>query len=288
MTDRVLPSVLALVPTYNGDAFIAETLASLAAQDYPAFRILISDDASTDRTWELCAAFACRDARVAAVRQPVRRGWIGNSNALLARVDADYAFFAPHDDVFAPSYVSRLAAALTAAPDAVLAFADTMGGAPDGSRVRRTARTIVRPAGRLRRGLRYVIGVDWDRWTPFRGLVRAEALRRVGGLRSSRAGESDADGRWLFRLHLLGPFVRVSEVLCTKRYPAGRLSKSWSRSRRTMIARRAAYARDVLDADLHPIERGALLASVASSIAMMLLQTRVRGRLARVVRRAGI
>jgi GT2 family glycosyltransferase len=286
MTDPAPPSVLALVPTYNGGAFLTATLASLTAQDYPALRILISDDASTDGTWEVCAAAAARDPRVTAVRQPVRQGWIGNSNALLARVDADFAFFAPHDDVFVPSYVSRLAAALTGAPDVVLAFADTLGYASDGRPLERTAESMARPAGRLRRGLRYVIAIEGDRWIPFRGLVRAEALRRVGGLRASRVGEPDADGRWLFRLNLLGPFVRVAEVLCTKRF--GGLSRSWEYSRRVRVATRAAYAREVLDADLDLLERTALLAAVALSVASGALPSGIRARVARVFQRAGV
>ena len=269
-------TVVALVPTYNGARFLTDTLASLAAQDYPALRVLVSDDGSSDETWDICEAFRKRDGRFTAVRQPARLGWIGNSNWLLARADGDYAFFAPHDDLFEPSYVSRMVVALAQRPDAVLAFAHTLNFEPDGSRTTRTAEQTVRPGGRVRRGLRYLGEGDTDRWTPFRGVVRAAALQDVGGLRPSWSGEIDADGRWLFRLHLLGPFVRVPEVLCRKRRHPDSLHKSWARPKRTLVARRAAYAREVLAADLAVRERVALLAAVGVASALLCLPDRAR------------
>ena len=280
--------VVALVPTYNGAAFVAATLASLAAQDHPALTVLVSDDASTDETHAICAAAAARDPRVTLLRQPTRLGWIGNSNTLLARADGDYAFFAPHDDLFAPTYVSQLLAALAARPDAVLAYADTVGIEPDGRESLRTAARVVQPGGRVRRGLAWVLVDTWDRWTPFRGLVRMAVLRRVGGLRPSRAGEPEADGRWLFRLNLLGPFVRVPEVLCWKRIHPTSLNRSWSRWRRVQLATRAAYVREVLAADLRPAERAALLAAIGAAIALRVLPWHLRSPIAGTLRRLGV
>ena len=44
-----LPLVSVCVPTYNGEAYLAEALASIEAQDYPAIEVIISDDGSADR-----------------------------------------------------------------------------------------------------------------------------------------------------------------------------------------------------------------------------------------------
>lgn len=209
-----------MVPTHNGERFLRETLESLLAQEHRNVRILISDDASTDGTWPICEAAVSADPRVTAIRQPSRLGWIANSNALLDMVEAipgaRAAFFAPHDDWFAPSYVRSLLEALIATPAASLAYADTVKFDEVWSHLA-TAEWTVRPGNALRRALRYVLNVDDDRWTPFRGLVRVETLSRAGRLRPSWVGEFEADGRWLFRLHVLGPFVRVSRPLCRKR-----------------------------------------------------------------------
>ena len=49
-----LPRAVALLPARNAESFIEPVLESLAAQTYPNLEVLISDDASTDRTAEIC------------------------------------------------------------------------------------------------------------------------------------------------------------------------------------------------------------------------------------------
>src|SRR5688572_28026104 len=51
------PPVTIIVPVYNEEAVIASALRSLLALDYPAFDILVVDDGSTDRTFEVVSAF---------------------------------------------------------------------------------------------------------------------------------------------------------------------------------------------------------------------------------------
>ena len=275
--------VVALVPTYNGGEWLAETLTSLAGQQYPELRVIVSDDASTDDTWAICETFAAQEPYFEIVRQPTRLGWINNSNSLLERVDGEYAFFATHDDWFDPTYVGRMIDALEATPDAVLAFADTVLVANGESVVTATAERTVEPASRVRRGLRYVLGDDWQRWIPFRGVMRADTLRRVGGLRPSRAGEFEADGRWLLRLHLLGRFVRVPEPLCRKRMHSDSLHRTWPVDRGSQLAQLAAYAREIVDAELKGWERIVLLSAVAAIAATWLLPQGARKRTQRML-----
>lgn len=232
------PAVVALVPTHDGARHLGETLASLAAQDYPRLTVVVSDDASTDDTRAVYADVARDCSRFRLLCQPKRAGWVDNSNLLLAEVDGDYAFFAPQDDIFEPTYVSRLVAALQARADAVLAFADTAAVGDEAS-FRPLAREA-REGGRVRRALRYIPDDGYERCLPFRGLVRVAALRTVGPLRRSMLGEFDADGRWLFRLALLGPFVRVPERLCAKRIHAASLAASWNYSSSTWRSTRCA------------------------------------------------
>ena len=58
-----IPHAVALVPTYNGAAFIKESLDSLAAQSYSNLSILISNDASSDETGAICDRYATEDTR---------------------------------------------------------------------------------------------------------------------------------------------------------------------------------------------------------------------------------
>ncbi|MGC1818119.1 MAG: glycosyltransferase family 2 protein, partial [Casimicrobiaceae bacterium] len=100
---RASPRVVACMPTWNAESFLERTLESLAAQTYPHLDILISDDASTDRTPEICARFAATHPRCRVMRQELRRGWTGNATRLLQVAEGDYLFFAFHDDPLSPT-----------------------------------------------------------------------------------------------------------------------------------------------------------------------------------------
>jgi len=209
------------MPAWNSDKFIKETLESIAAQTYANLELLISDDASSDRTAEICQEFARTHARVRYVRQPKRLGWIGNVNSLLRIAEGDYFFFAFHDDPLKPTYVERLVEALERHPSAVLAFTDVeVHGTP---RVFTALDGIKDRAERVRRMLRW--GGEW--WVPNRGLFRAGAARALCGMRRHIAGEFAGDWPWLLRLSLLGQFVRVPEALVKKVWLKEGLTRVW-------------------------------------------------------------
>jgi hypothetical protein len=64
-------------------------------------------------------------------------------------------------------------------------------------------------------------------WIPNRGVFRARAAEAIGGLRRHREGEFSADWPWLLEMSLLGGFARVPEILVTKIYVPGSLSRTW-------------------------------------------------------------
>lgn len=255
--------VVACLPTRNAEAFIGRTLESLARQTYPNFQVLISDDASTDRTVEICARMEQSDPRFTLIRQPARLGWIGNSNALMREARGDFLFFAFHDDFVHPTYVARLVAELNANPQAVLAFSDVELVEVDGSSEIRSYHFLDGVAGRLERTRRMM----WQRgdwWLPNRGVFRAAAFDRIQGLKTHLAGEYCADWPWLTHMALLGEFVRVPEVLCTKVFTKQSLSRTWSTYRWAWIGVTLSCAREIIRSDLPGYERALLLGALGS------------------------
>ena len=253
------PLVTALVPTYNGAAFIMRTLESLVAQTWPRLEILIGDDRSTDDTLAVVRRFADRHPGTRVVERDVNLGWLQNSNDLMARAEGELMFFAFHDDVVAPSYVEELVGALRANERAVLAFSDMDVHEVDG----RAALHVFDELEGLRTGLergRVMVRRPGNWWVPNRGLFRSSAFAAVGGIHPNEQGEYSADWTWLLGLSLIGEFVRVPEVLCTKYYTAGSLSKRWPHDAAQLVALRRSGIAEVRRSSLSS-GRKALLTS---------------------------
>ncbi|TIP68971.1 MAG: glycosyltransferase family 2 protein, partial [Mesorhizobium sp.] len=62
------PQVSLGMPVYNGENFVAEAIRSILEQDFGDFELVITDNASTDRTADICLEFERLDKRVRYVR----------------------------------------------------------------------------------------------------------------------------------------------------------------------------------------------------------------------------
>ncbi|AUN33072.1 glycosyltransferase family 2 protein [Niveispirillum cyanobacteriorum] len=110
-------SVDILLATYNGASYLPALLASLEAQTHAGFRVLISDDGSTDDTPDLLREWATRfgNDRAHILTFPTRAGGAcPNFARLLAASDANYVLFADQDDHWHPTKVARTLESLRA------------------------------------------------------------------------------------------------------------------------------------------------------------------------------
>ena len=115
------PAVSVLVPTFNRSGYLAQALDSVLAQTHRNLEIIIGDNASTDDTPAVCAAYAARDDRIEVVRRSENLDYYGNSMDLLARAGSDHVKFCLDDDLLMPRAVERLVAPLAADPGVALA-----------------------------------------------------------------------------------------------------------------------------------------------------------------------
>lgn len=124
---------------------------------------------------------------------------------------------------------------------------------------------------------------DW--WVPNRGVFRASGFAAVGGIHPNERGEYSADWTWLLGLALTGAFVRVPEVLCTKYYQSGSLSKKWPHDAAQRLAlQRAGIAEIRRSRGLSRIEK----ARLAGHLRRRVLGRRLPGGLKRVLKRLGL
>jgi glycosyltransferase involved in cell wall biosynthesis len=241
--------VSALVPCYNAEKFLQRTLDSLAAQTWPWLEILIGDDASTDRTVQVAREFVVNNANAQLIPREVNLGWLRNSNDLMGRATGELMFFAFHDDLIAPTYVEKLVVALNARPRSVLAFSDVEVINLDQTRTVWIFDRLAGLTSTLARGM-VMARKPSGWWVPNRGVFRAEAFQRIGGIRPNAQGEYSADWTWLLHMSLLGEFVRVPEVLCYKFWLKGSLSIDWAHSSAQRAALRWAGVEEIRRSNL--------------------------------------
>jgi glycosyltransferase involved in cell wall biosynthesis len=98
------PSVTIVVPVWNGERYLRESLDSILGQTYPRLEVIVVDDASTDGTPAILASYG---DRIRVVRQPVTRGIYGNANDGIALAGGDFVGVFHADDVYLPEMVER-------------------------------------------------------------------------------------------------------------------------------------------------------------------------------------
>lgn len=96
-----------VMATYNGAAHLAEQIASIQAQQFKNWRLLIRDDGSQDETANLLADMAKRDSRIQVVKDSLGNlGVVANFGHLLELTEAEFIFLCDQDDVWLPSKLS--------------------------------------------------------------------------------------------------------------------------------------------------------------------------------------
>lgn len=120
------PTVTAVIPTYQPDlSQLAETLASLKGQTYPAWNAVIVDDGTgSSETSAWLARQARSDPRIRIVSLPENGGIARATNAGIAAADGDVIAFVDHDDLLAPEAFSAVMRTFVADPACQCAFTD--------------------------------------------------------------------------------------------------------------------------------------------------------------------
>src|ERR1041384_1243374 len=96
------------MPVYNGERDLWRALDCLLAQDYDNFEIIISDNASTDRTRQICEDYAARDARIKLSFNATNIGIIANFERVLEIANGKYFMWAAHDDLWSNTFVRSM------------------------------------------------------------------------------------------------------------------------------------------------------------------------------------
>ena len=125
MTTNRTPRLGIGLPVYNGATYLAEAIEALLGQTYEDFELIISDNASTDATEDICRQYAAEDPRIRYIRQPRNIGGLLNHNVVFEYCRSELFKWAADDDLYGRDLVERCVAALDEHPDVVLAHSWT-------------------------------------------------------------------------------------------------------------------------------------------------------------------
>ena len=104
-TDR--PRLSIGMPVFNGEKYIRCALDSILSQTYKDFELVISDNASTDKTESICLKYKEQDNRIRYYRNKKNIGAPSNYNRVFLLSSANYFKWAAHDDMIAPEYIEK-------------------------------------------------------------------------------------------------------------------------------------------------------------------------------------
>ena len=108
------------MPVYNGEAFLSQAIDSLLSQDHKDFQLIISDNASTDKTREICQYYEEKDERIRYLRSDKNHGPVWNFIRVFELSDSDYFMWAAHDDFWDHSYIRSCLEGFNESRDIVL------------------------------------------------------------------------------------------------------------------------------------------------------------------------
>lgn len=197
-----MAKVSVVMPVYNGERFLRESLDSVFAQTFQDFEMLCVDDGSTDNS---AAVFEQYGARIRVLRQK-NAGQSAARNVGVTLAKGQYIAFLDQDDLWYPSKLMRQVAAIEADPRVVLVHCDFDRIDEKGRMVQERAGTIER-ASALASPMGHLIGEALI--FPSAMLIRREGFASSGGFHAELQGFEDFD--LIARLKQQGEFVMVEE-----------------------------------------------------------------------------
>src|SRR5271165_1021655 len=182
------PRVSIGMPLYNCEKYVAEAIESHLRQTYTDFELIITDNASTDRSEEICRAYAAKDPRIKYHRNKENVGAGGNFRMCFELAQAEYFRWTPSDDVVGPELLELCVEVLARDPSVLLAYPQTRLIDGTGRIIQDYDENLQlvqeRPSARFKEALHRLrlCNVQY-------GLIRREILGKTGLMRNYAGGD---------------------------------------------------------------------------------------------------
>lgn len=170
------PFVSIGLPVYNAERYIPGVIESHLEQTHANFELVISDNASTDATAEICADYARRDSRIRVVREPKNRGLSWNHARVLELARGPYFRWGAGDDTPSRGLIEEAVRLLEDDHAAVLVTPHTKNIDADGTIIGVLPRTLDLPIDDPVARVKAVLMGNYQMVYP-QGLMRLDTMR---------------------------------------------------------------------------------------------------------------
>jgi len=208
MDNKTKPVVLSIgMPVYNGENVIKKSLDSLLSQSFTDFELIISDNASTDSTEDICRNYAALDNRIKYIRQDNNLGMYSNFLYVLEMATGKYFMWNAADDCRSPDYIECNIEFLESNPEFV---ASTSPNCYEGEEELFHKHIQFEIEGNLYERLKILLVNCWHSHGLFYALIRLSILREINLPKHPFIAED-----WLIDMYLLtkGPIKRITKGL---------------------------------------------------------------------------
>ena len=208
------PAVSIGLPVRNGEGYISSALDSLLAQSFSDFELIISDNASTDSTFDVCTDYARRDRRITLLKNDKNVGMVRNFRRVFQESQGKYFMWGSDHDIWHPEWLEKHVAVLDENPDVVLAYPLVVAIDADDKEVLRDPRRFETVGMGKRERTRAACTEMKGAGNMVYGLFRAAVLARTSVYPASMM----PDRLLLLELSVHGAFKLLQQHLWYRRY----------------------------------------------------------------------
>jgi glycosyltransferase involved in cell wall biosynthesis len=218
------PYVSIGLAVFNGEKYLELAIESILGQTFSDFELIISDNASTDRTDEICKKYAAKDKRIRYSRNDSNIGGAANENQTFRLSQGKYFRWAAHDDICAPTLVEKCVRILDG-NEAIVLCHSMVEAIDEKGRTKWTASFKQGSYDHPYQRFRAVSDHHGHNCEFIYGLIRSDILRKT----RLQLFYTDSDRTLMSELCLMGKFYEIPEVLFYKRFHSGNdVYKDWS------------------------------------------------------------
>ncbi len=214
--------VIVGLPIYNAQKFIAAAIEAHLAQTFGDFQLVISDNASSDATPDICASYASKDDRVTVLRAPENRGLLWNHRRVMEAIQSPKQYFrwAGGDDIPEPDLFQTMVNILDTRPDVEAVVPKTKNIDDQGNIIRTLENSLDLQSEDVYERARKVLLANYQH-------VIAYGLLRASTILSLRTGPNYIgwDPVFIWELALRGKMVQTEDAALRRRFHKGSISR---------------------------------------------------------------